>query len=365
MTSSWILPGSCFACLLAGCDEGPPARLTGEPTPATVASVAPDAASASVDAAARPESTPGIFAPARGPVAGADDACLAEAADASAARCGPTQDASAATDSPPVAADPTPSSSTQPEPAPSASGEPTATAAIAASPEPPEPNGSEAPGAASEATPSEATPPEAAQPTPAPALPDLVLDAEYLRTTVAQDFVDASADPCLLNEGCVTGSGLRRVVRFGTRSGNIGNADLKMGTPSMANPLWEFDECHEHYHFEGYARYDLIDTDTTQLLPIGYKNGFCLRDNGNWDLDAATAGCAEYTCEDQGLGQGCADVYTPDLPCQWLDITDVAPGTYALRVSINAEQSLAELSFDNNSASVRIQITDTSVAVAP
>jgi hypothetical protein len=197
------------------------------------------------------------------------------------------------------------------------------------------------------------------------ALPDLVLDADYLRTTLAQDFVDASADLCLLNEGCVTGTGMRRVVRFGTRSGNIGNADLLLGRPEMANPLWELDECHGHYHFEGYARYDLIEAGSTQVLPIGYKNGFCLRDNGNWDPGAAPGGCAEYTCEDQGLGQGCADVYTPDLPCQWLDITDVAPGTYELRVSINAEQNLAELSFDNNSASVRIEISDTGVAVAP
>jgi hypothetical protein len=142
-------------------------------------------------------------------------------------------------------------------------------------------------------------------------LPDLVIDGAYLMATIQQDVVDASADQCLFNEGCVTGEGPRRVVRFGTRSGNVGSADVVVGEPVAGNPLWEFDACHQHFHFEGYARYDLVDASTGQVLPIGNKNGFCLRDLDSWDNPS----CGTYDCDYQGISVGCADVYTPDLDC--------------------------------------------------
>jgi hypothetical protein len=192
-------------------------------------------------------------------------------------------------------------------------------------------------------------------------LPDLIIDGAYLMATIQQDVVDASNDICLFNEGCVTGDGPRRVVRFGTRSANIGAADLVVGEPVAGNPLWEFDACHEHFHFEGYARYDLVEASSGNVLPIGNKNGFCLRDLDNW----SNPSCATYDCDYQGISAGCADVYTPDLDCQWVDITDVAPGTYQLVVTVNTERSLREQSFENNSATVSIEISADTVRVVP
>jgi len=192
-------------------------------------------------------------------------------------------------------------------------------------------------------------------------LPDLILDDVYLMATIQQDFVEAAADQCLFNEGCVTGEGRRRVVRFGTRSANVGTADVIVGEPVAGNPLWEFDACHEHFHFEGYARYDLVEASSGEVLPIGNKNGFCLRDLDNW----SNPSCATYNCDYQGISVGCADVYTPDLDCQWVDITDVAPGTYELVVSVNTERSIDELSFENNSARVTIEIESERVRIVP
>lgn len=192
-------------------------------------------------------------------------------------------------------------------------------------------------------------------------LPDLIIDGTYLMATVQQDVVDASADLCLFNEGCVTGEGLRRVVRFGTRSANVGVADVIIGEPVAGNPLWEFDVCHEHFHFEGYARYDLVEASSGEVLPIGNKNGFCLRDLDNW----SNPSCATYDCDYQGISAGCADVYTPDLDCQWVDITDVAPGLYELVVTVNTEQLIREASFENNSATVTIEILPETIRVVP
>jgi hypothetical protein len=203
-------------------------------------------------------------------------------------------------------------------------------------------------------------PPPGSDPPPE-ALPDLIVDGTYLMATVQEDVVDASADMCLFAEGCVNGPGLRRVVRFGTRSANVGGADVIVGRPEAGNPSWEFDACHQHYHFEGYASYELL-TDGGARLPIGNKNGFCLRDLDNW---TGSASCGTYDCEYQGIGVGCADVYTPDLPCQWIDITDVAAGTYELLVTVNSEDVIRESDTSNNSASVTIEIRADAVRVIP
>lgn len=250
-------------------------------------------------------------------------------------------------------------------PAPGGNGPPPAgSAAGAGGADAPGTGGSGTPGGApSEGMPSE-TPEgaDAGPPAPTGPLPDLVLDAAYLIDTTIEDRIDTD-DQCLLNEGCVTGLGERRVVRFGSRTGNIGTADFLLGRPEAENPSWGYDACHEAYELVGFAFYELFDAAGTRVL-TGVKNGFCIRDSEPWELEGGPF-CRSFDCNGQGIGQGCADNYGSELLCQWVDITGVAAGAYLLRVTVNANRRFAELDYSNNVVEVNLEIRDDGVSVLP
>ena len=57
---------------------------------------------------------------------------------------------------------------------------------------------------------------------------------------------------------------------------NIGDLDYYIGTTDQTDSTQQFEwgDCHNHWHYKGYAKYDLFTLDG-QLLPIGFKNGLC------------------------------------------------------------------------------------------
>ena len=161
-----------------------------------------------------------------------------------------------------------------------------------------------------------------------------------------------STDACLVSEGCLQGTGTRQILRFTTRIKNIGNQDYFIGVPNAGNAQFEYDPCHNHYHYAGYAEYLLYDQTGTPMPQIGFKNGFCVL-----DLYCPTGITAQYSCGNMGITAGCADYYSSGLACQWVDITDVPAGDYYLVVRTNWDQSpdklgRYELRYDNNWAQV-------------
>ena len=47
-----------------------------------------------------------------------------------------------------------------------------------------------------------------------------------------------------------------------------------------------------------------------------------------------------------------------DLDCQWIDVTDIEPGRYLLRVEVNSGRSLLESTFENNVLTVQVDIPE-------
>ena len=183
-----------------------------------------------------------------------------------------------------------------------------------------------------------------------PNAPDLVVLESELRNTLQLDFL-ANADACAVEEGCIRGVGNRDILRFSTHIKNIGNQDYYIGAPpnSPNTPSTQFfwDPCHNHWHYRGYAEYLLYDEDGTRLN-IGTKNGFCVL-----DLECNDGGNGQYGCGNMGISVGCGDIYGSGLPCQWVDITDLAAGTYTLVVRVNWDKTpdklgRVEKTYDNN-----------------
>lgn len=184
--------------------------------------------------------------------------------------------------------------------------------------------------------------------------PDLIVDRSALVSSLQVGVVNGN-DVCLIGEGCLSGYGARDVINFTTRIANIGDADYYIGQPQVGNNQFVFDQCHGHWHYAGYAQYNIYDS-LGVPLQAGFKNGFCVMDL------QCFGGTAKYSCGNMGISAGCADIYGAGLACQWLDITNVPAGRYTLVVRVNWDRDpdvlgRQEQRFDNNAAAVCINIS--------
>ncbi len=157
---------------------------------------------------------------------------------------------------------------------------------------------------------------------------------------------------CEVQEGMIA-AGTHRLLRFSTESRNVGGGDVVMGRPE-GNPNFEFQECHGHYHFKGFAAYALKDK-TGAVVAHGRKVSFCLEDVLRWDRNARTD--YKFSCEDQGIQAGWSDIYDGGLPGQWIDITGVPAGDYDLEITINPEHIIDEADYTNNTTVVPVNIS--------
>jgi hypothetical protein len=185
--------------------------------------------------------------------------------------------------------------------------------------------------------------------------PDLILDVDRLRNEILFDTVFVTANSCARFEECVTGTGERRVLRFSVEAVNQGMATLTVPPPADRPDLFTFSPCHGHYHFSGFAAYELLDGEGKTVL-TGRKQAYCMEDTQRVVSGPDVPCSKKYNCDEQGIQRGWSDLYGNTLDCQWLDITGVAPGDYRLQVTLNPARAFQEASLDNNTASVPVTI---------
>ena len=166
--------------------------------------------------------------------------------------------------------------------------------------------------------------------------------------------------PCEIVE-CGGQSGTRKLLKFDFVCWNAGNKDLIVGSPS-AHPEWfEFSNCpdHNHYHLKDFNDYKIFDCRGVERR--GKKQAFCLMDV----LKINGSGSSTYTCSNQGVSSGWADVYGSDLDCQWIDITGLANGDYVLEARTNTSAIFKEDSYGDNITWTGIHIQGTTVSEIP
>jgi hypothetical protein len=186
--------------------------------------------------------------------------------------------------------------------------------------------------------------------------PDLTVDPAWIMPLFHEIFVTDAT--CELLEGCVGSTGWRRVMLFAVTTPNIGSADLALGVPANLPELFHYSDCHSHYHFDEYARYELRD-EADQVVAVGHKQAFCMLDLYGW---AWPFELGKFNCDNQGISRGFLDTYDAGLPCQWVDVTGTPPGDYVLHVALNQPRRdhafalLNERDYANNAIAVPITI---------
>lgn len=178
---------------------------------------------------------------------------------------------------------------------------------------------------------------------------DLIVDPVPLTIPLIFHEIFVTDATCEVLEGCVGGLGWRKIMLFTTATPNIGSRDLALGVPANLPDLFHYSECHDHWHFDEFARYELRDGDS--VIATGHKQAFCLLDTNSW---AWPLQVGQFDCSNQGVSRGFSDFYEAGLPCQWVDVTDTPPGEYVLRISLNqprpghAIPALNERDYSNN-----------------
>ena len=192
--------------------------------------------------------------------------------------------------------------------------------------------------------------------------PDIAIDVALLASSLTIDE-NYDVKQCEFDEGCALATGNRKVLRFDTRTLNVGSVDFVVGVPppiGQDGGFFVWADCtpgHLHHHFETFANIQLYDLNCN-LVRDGAKMGFEII-----DFPPITGTCDTYTSSNQGITAGCSDLYDKGLPCQILDIDGLANGRYIFFVELNFEQKITESAYSNNTAYLLIEIDGNDVEV--
>ena len=138
--------------------------------------------------------------------------------------------------------------------------------------------------------------------------------------------------------------------------------DTTGSTPAVQ---YQTSDDHGHWHLMRVMEYSLWDASKTTQILDGSKIGFCLFDSerisgsvpgvydggGDWCAGSDFGGGPDATYLEMGVSSGWRDIYSSFINLQWVDVSDVAPGTYYLAALADPNSIVAEADETNNSYS--------------
>jgi hypothetical protein len=203
---------------------------------------------------------------------------------------------------------------------------------------------------------------------PGDALPDLVSDApsgEY-----AQTYADPDGTSRLLLRfnGYVHNDGTGAFEMRGTgNTGGVMSSVLQRvygadgqtwrDVPSSGSIQFETGDGHLHFHLRAAMQYALFDPTKATIVAPAMKVGFCLLDSQRVSGSADGTYAQGTFCERNnpgaasvamGISPGWRDVYGSTLAFQWVDVSNLRPGSYWLAARSDPEGAILEASEANN-----------------
>ncbi|GHG12431.1 MULTISPECIES: lysyl oxidase family protein [Amycolatopsis] len=171
-------------------------------------------------------------------------------------------------------------------------------------------------------------------------------------------------------------------VRQALRNGTDGSIPGSYAAAQRATGAFTYYEpalAHQHWHLMNFEHFALVSP-RGETVVTDRKNGFCLGDRfrvydagrlgnvpGDTGPDADLAETLrgnmcrhhEPTALEvlEGISVGSGDDYKYTVDFQWLDITQVPAGTYDLVNTVNADRTLLETNYRNNSSAVALSIS--------
>jgi hypothetical protein len=193
----------------------------------------------------------------------------------------------------------------------------------------------------------------------------------------------------------------RKLLRFSNSIANLGPGTLELwgdfdgrsDTVAVSQRLYFSDgesvelrvgnfyyhDDHNHWHWDGFSLYEVysVSADGTLIdnLYTSGKVGYCVRDDrevsGLWDEEifgkpAPEAGDRTYfSCNwrKQGISPGWSDVYLYNTPGQFVELTGLDDGLYALRSVSDPYHRIFEIDKANNEAITYFRLEGLSVEV--
>jgi hypothetical protein len=156
-----------------------------------------------------------------------------------------------------------------------------------------------------------------------------------------------ASDSCEIEEGTADTPGWHRLMAFNSTSWNIGNSAMHIGDVDLlladdeAHGLFDYGECHGHWHFSHYADFGVSAADGRQLA--GDKRSFCLESTNRFSNAVWSPLSAPYDrCHYQGISPGWGDMYQAGLSGQWVVIDSAPAGPATLSALANPDGLLCE-----------------------
>ena len=150
-----------------------------------------------------------------------------------------------------------------------------------------------------------------------------------------------------------------------------GSGDYTPGTDAVLRTVvagcFVYHEAHGHWHFENYARYELVTLGGDRLRSHS-KVGFCMLDTSSVDpgLPGHPNSPVYNGCPDlglQGISIGWADTYSVNTPGQFINVDGVATGTYCLLGIADPSDKIVESDETDNTIRTRVHIGSSRASV--